>query len=151
MEFLLLLNRSLHVMCMCVWLGGTFYRRFVLPSNRIKGQSQSRIFSVISHVSLTLIFITGIFLMIPDSRFSLFSIADNWSVLLLFKQMIFLLIIFLLIGYNKMIKYLETPSSNGGYDERAFIYKQRVNQYQLIMIMLGTTALIFGIAMHIYG
>ena len=151
MEFLLLLNRSLHIMCVCVWLGGAFYQRFGLPSNRIKSQEQGKIFAKISHISLILILISGIFLMVSDSRFSLFSVGNSWSVLLLFKQMIFILIIFLFFGYIKMLKYLGTPSSNGGYDERAFIYKKRLDQYQLTMIMLGIIALIFGVAMHIYG
>ena len=137
-------------MCVCVWLGGAFYQRFGLPSNRIKSQEQGKIFAKISHISLILILISGIFLMVSDSRFSLFSVGNSWSVLLLFKQMIFILIIFLFFGYIKMLKYLGTPSSNGGYDERAFIYKKRLDQYQLTMIMLGIIALIFGVAMHIY-
>jgi hypothetical protein len=31
------------------------------------------------------------------------------------------------------------------------IYKQRIDQYQKLTILLGMTALIFGTAMHVYG
>jgi hypothetical protein len=50
-----------------------------------------------------------------------------------------------------MLKYMGTPSSNGGFDERVMVYKQRINQYQMTSIILGITAVIFGVAMHIYG
>ncbi len=146
-------------MSICVWLGGLFYQRVIFPSAVNKGWEQgnsiirsfNRSFVNVGHGALGLLLITGAILMLSDPRFSLFSLQNRWSILLIFKQIIFLLVAFFFYGYSRMLRYLGTPSSNGGFDERALIYKQRIDQYQKLSIFLGMTALIFGTAMHVYG
>jgi len=146
-------------MSICVWLGGLFYQHVIFPSKVSKGWEQSnsiirafnRSFVTVSHGALGLLLVTGVILMLSDSRFSLFSFQNRWSTLLIFKQIIFLLVVFFFYGYSRMLKYMGTPSSNGGFDERVLIYKQRIDQYQKLTILLGMMALIFGTAMHVYG
>jgi putative copper export protein len=158
-DFLILISRSIHIISICTWLGGFFYQRIVIPSSVSKGGEHinsiirvfNRSFARVSHLALGLLLISGVVLMLSDHRFSLFSFQNRWSTLLIFKQIIFILTAFLLFGYSRMLRYMGTPSSNGGFDERVLIYKQRIDQYQITSIILGTTAVIFGVAMHIYG
>ncbi len=159
MKFLILISRSIHIISVCVWLGGLLYQRIVIPSAINKGWEHNnsiirvfnRSFVTVSHFALGLLLISGVILMLSGSHYSLFSTQSNWATLLFFKQIIFILIAFLLFGYSRMLRYMGTPSSNGGFDERVLTYKQRINQYQMIGIILGITAVIFGVAMHIYG
>lgn len=154
-----MISRSVHIISICVWLGGLFYQRMIFPSAVSKGWEHSksiirmfnRSFITVSYIALVLILVTGVILMLSDPRFSLFSFGNRWSTLLVFKQIIFLLVAFLIFGYSRMLKYMGTPSSNGGFDERVLVYKQRIDQYQFLSILLGMMAIIFGTAMHIYG
>ena len=159
MEFLTLLTRGVHLVSICVWLGGTFYQRMIFPSAKNKSGERSnlivrsfnRLFLRMSHISLVLVFVSGLILALADRRFSLIPLQDRWSVFLLFKLLIFMMIMVFSYGYSRMLRYLGTPSSNGGYDERAYIYIKRIDQYQTLVILLGVIALVFGTAMHIYG
>lgn len=159
MDFLLLLSRSIHILSACVWLGGLSYQRMIFPSKVNKEWEHTgsiirvfnRSFGKVSHIALITLLLSGIVLMISDPRFALFSVESRWSTLLVFKQIIFVLLVFYLIGYSRMLRYMGTPSSNGGFDERTLLYKQRIDQYQILSIILGITAVIFGTAMHIYG
>jgi len=158
-DFLSLISRSIHIVSVTVWLGGFIYQRLVFPSAIARGGEHSnsvirafnRSFAAVSHAALGLLLITGVILMVSDPRFSLFSSGNRWSTFLIFKQIIFILAAFLLFAYSRMLKYMGGPSSNGGFDERVLVYRERISQYQITSIIFGITAVIFGVAMQIYG
>ena len=97
------------------------------------------------------ILITGILLMLLNPRFVWFQYSDRWSMYLAWKQVIFVLMVFYAFGYARMLKYLETPSSNGGFNEKAELYRRRLDQFRKISILLGIAALLLAAAMHVYG
>lgn len=99
-------------------------------------------------MSVWTIFITGLLMMLLNPRFVWFHYDDRWSVLLGVKQVIFLLMVFYAFGYARMLKYLDAPSSNGGFNERAELYRHRVNQFRKISIFLGITALLLAAGMY---
>ena len=91
--------------------------------------------------------ITGVLMMLLSPRFVWFRYEDRWSVLLLFKQIIFVLMVFYAFGYARMLKYLDAPTSNGGFSDKAELYRHRVTQFRKISIFLGIIALLLGAAM----
>ena len=99
-------------------------------------------------MSVWTIFITGLLMMLLNPRFVWFHYDDRWSVLLGVKQVIFLLMVFYAFGYARMLKYLDAPSSNGGFNEKAELYRHRVNQFRKISVFLGITALLLAAGMY---
>jgi hypothetical protein len=93
--------------------------------------------------------ITGVIMMLLNPNFIWFRYDNRWAILLGFKQLIFVLMIVYAFGYARMLDYLGSPSSNGGFNERAELYKHRVEQFRKISILLGITALLLGAAMVI--
>ena len=79
-----------------------------------------------------------------------FSFDDRWTILLGFKIIIFILLVFLTFGSWKMSKYLESPASNGGFNERAEIFRHRLQQFRIIGISLGILTLLIAVAMNVY-
>ena len=67
------------------------------------------------------------------------------------KQLIFVLMAVFAFGHTRMLRYLESPSSNGGYDEKAEMYRHRLQQYRTISIALGMVAVFFAAGMRNSG
>jgi hypothetical protein len=55
--------------------------------------------------------------------------------------------IFYAFGYARMLSYLNAPASNGGIDEKAQLYGQRIRQFRRISIFLGISGLLLAAAM----
>lgn len=102
-------------------------------------------------MSVWTILITGIIMMLLNPKFVWFQYHDRWSILLGWKQIVFVVMIFYAFGYARMLRYLDVPSSNGGFNEKAEMYRQRVHQFRTISIILGLLALFLGAAMRAYG
>ena len=90
-------------------------------------------------------------MMLLDPRFVWFQYNNRWSVLLGAKQIVFLLMLFYAFGHARMLSYLDTPVSNGGFDEKAELYRHRANQFSTINIFLGIIGLLLAAGMKQYG
>ncbi len=145
----------MHIFSVLVWLGGLLFQSAVmLPAFHAQEQRSTALLRAIEKrfvgfiwMSVWTLLITGILLMLLDQRFLWFQFRDRWSVLLGFKQLIFLLMVAYAFGYARMLQYLGTPSSNGGFNEKAVIYRDRINLFRRISIALGLTAMLLGAAM----
>ena len=91
--------------------------------------------------------VTGILMMLLSPRFIWFHFEDRWSVILGFKQVIFALMVFYAFGYARMLRYLDSPASNGGFSDKAELYRHRVSQFRKISVFLGIIALLLGASM----
>ena len=159
MDFLLWVCRSMHIFSVIVWLGGLMFQGAVIaPVMQFEGTESKPAMRKINKRFIGFIWMnvwtmlaTGILLMMFNPKFIWFHYNDRWSLFLLIKQLIFVLMIFYAVGYARMVQYLDNPASNGGYDSKATLYSQRVTQYRLISIFLGITALLFSVAMVRFG
>lgn len=142
-------------MSVIVWLGGMIFETAVaIPALRGEGDEAraalrvlNRRFITVMWLSMWTMLVTGFLLMIRDPRFFWFSYDDRWNLLLGLKQIIFILIAAAAFSYVRMIRYLDSPTSNGGFNERAEIYRRRVGQYRAVNLFLGLVAVLLAIAM----
>ena len=149
----------MHIFGVIVWLGGLMFQSAVVgPVAHSESELTKTImrklgrrFVAFIWMSVWTMLVTGVLLMLLSPRFVWFHYDDRWSVLLAWKQVIFILMIFYAFGYARMLKYLESPTSNGGYNERAELYRHRLNQFRTISIFLGIVALFLAAAMQVYG
>ncbi len=138
-----------------VWLGGLMFQAAVaMPIIHSEGQGAKAAMRKISQrftgfiwMSLWTLLATGIILMIVEGRLTFFQFHDRWSVLLGLKELIFILMALYAVGYTRMMKYLDVPSSNGGFDQRAEDYRHRVEQFRNISIALGILGLLCAAAL----
>ena len=146
----------MHIFGVVVWLGGLMFQSAVAtPIVQFENEFIAAVMRKINKrfvafvwMSVWTIFITGTLMMLLSSNFMWFQFDNRWSVLLAWKQVIFIIMIFYAFGYARMLKYLDAPSSNGGFNERAELYRHRVNQFRKINIMLGIVALLLAAAME---
>jgi uncharacterized membrane protein len=145
----------MHIFSMVVWLGGLLFQSAVAlpifqsqekPSAAILREIDKRFLGFI-WMSVWTMLVTGILLMLLNPNFYWFQYHDRWSVLLGFKQLIFVLMVVYAFGYARMLQYLGTPSSNGGYNEKVEMYRDRINLFRRISVALGITAMLLGAAM----
>ena len=147
----------MHIFGVVVWLGGLMFQSAVaLPITQFEGQDAkaamrkvSRRFVDFTWMSIWTICITGVLMMLLSPRFMWFQYMNRWSVLLGLKQIVFVLMVFYAFGYARMLRDLETPSSNGGFDNTSELYRHRINQFRTISIALGILALLLGAAMSL--
>jgi uncharacterized membrane protein len=145
----------MHIFSVLVWLGGLLFQSAVLLP--VFQSHEERFTSLIREIekrftgfmwmSVWTMLVTGILMMLLNQHFFWFRFSDRWSVLLGLKQLIFLLMVLYAFGYTRMLHYLGTPSSNGGFNEKAVIYRERINLFRRISIALGITAMLLGAAM----
>lgn len=151
--------RSLHVLSIVIWLGGLMFQTAVLlpvlqlesdPGGAV-ARKVNRRFTGFVWMSVWSMLVTGVIMMLLNPRFIWFQYSDRWSVILGVKELLFLLMIFYAVGYARMLKYLDSPSSNGGFNEKAELYRHRLDQFRRMSIALGIIALFLGVAMDVYG
>ncbi len=148
----------MHMFGVVVWLGGLMFQGAVaMPVVRSEHEfvavvmrKMSRRFVGYVWMSVWTILITGLLMMLLHPGFEWFKFNDRWSILLAWKEVIFVIMIFYAFGYARMLKYLDSPSSNGGYSEQAQLYKHRVDQFRTINIALGLVSLLLSAAMIAY-
>ncbi|TAK58082.1 MAG: hypothetical protein EPO24_08990 [Bacteroidetes bacterium] len=155
MDFVLWVCRSMHVFGVIVWLGGLMFQSAIAaPVAQAEGEiakaalrKMSSRFIGFIWMSVWTVAVTGVLMMLLNPQFEWFRYHNTWSKLLGFKQLIFLLMIFYAFGYARMLSYLNTPVSNGGFDEKAVLYRHRLNQFRKISIALGIVALLLAAGM----
>ena len=148
----------MHVLSAIVWVGGLIFQGAVAgPIIQQKGEQTrsamrdvSRRFVGFIWMSVWTLLVTGVIMMLLDPRIFWFRYQDRWSILLGFKQLVFLLMVLYAFGYARMLSYLDRPSSNGGFNERAEIFRHRVEQFRKISIFLGLLAVLLAAAMREY-
>lgn len=158
MDFLLWVCRSMHLFGVVVWVGGMMFQHTVAApiaqsenaGTQVVMRKMNKQFTGFVWMSVWTILVTGILMMLFDPRFIWFQYSDRWSLLLGVKQVIFLLMVFYAFGYSRMLKYLESPSSNGGYDEKVELCRHRLNQFRTISIFWGIAGLLVSAGMR-YG
>ena len=149
----------MHIFGMLIWLGGLMFQGAVIaPVMQFENidakpamRKINKRFTGFIWMSVWTMLITGILMMLFNPKFIWFHYSDRWSLFLLFKQIIFVLMIFYAFGYVRMLTYLDNPASNGGFDSTAALYMQRVTQYRIISIFLGITALLLSAGMVHFG
>jgi len=149
----------MHILGVAVWLGGLLFQMFVVihvvrsedGNNYDVQRKLNKHFSKFVWISILSTLITGIILMALRPNFVWFQFSDNWSVLLGFKQLTFILMVVFVYGMTRMTKYLDSPSSNGGFDKRVEMYRYRINQFRTLNIIIGILAIFFAAAMMIYA
>jgi uncharacterized membrane protein len=159
MTFLLWACRAMHLFGVIVWLGGLMFQSAVLgPIAHSEGERGNRVdretarrFAGFIWMSAWTIAVTGLIMMLLNPKFLWWTYQDRWSILLAWKQGVFLMMMFYAFGYARMVRYLVAPSSNGGIDPQAALYRGRVQQFRAILIVLGILALLLGAAMVTYG
>ena len=152
MDFLLWACRVLHVFGVVIWLGGLMFQNAIVrPVAQSEGnevlsavRKMNRRFVGFVWMSAWTVGITGFLMMLFDSRFVWFHYDTRWSMLLGFKQLIFILMVFYALGYSRMLHYILKPSSNGGYDEMTEIYARKLHQFRTISIVLGILGLLLA-------
>lgn len=159
MEFILWFCRAAHILGVTVWLGGLIFQEMVLRRSRERKEKSllagfdnpGTQFTGLMTLAATSTAFTGVVLMATSPRFTGMQINDNWSLFLTLKELVFALMAFFGFAYSRMAQYLERPVSNGGYDQRAELYRKRVHHFRRISIALGITALLLASGMNIGG
>jgi uncharacterized membrane protein len=149
----------MHLVSIVIWLGGLMFQSAVMQpvlqtDSGFSGsiaKKVSRRFVGFVWMSVWTMLITGVIMMLLSPRFLWFQYHDRWSAILGFKQILFVLMVFYSIGYARMLKYLDSPSSNGGFNEKAELYRHRVDQFRRINIVLGIIAMFLGAALSVYA
>ena len=159
MNFVLWVCRSLHLISIVIWLGGLMFQSAVLqPVLQAETGSTGGLLRTVSGrftgfiwMSVWTMLISGLLMMLLSPRFVWFQYQDRWSVILGLKQLFFVLMVFYAVGYARMLKYLDSPSSNGGFNEKAELYRHRLDQFRRMSIVLGIVALFLGAALSVYA
>lgn len=133
MDFLLWAARSLHVFSVIVWFGGLLFQAAVtLPVARADGKELdaftlhvAKRFQPFVWMCVWTVLVTGIGLMLFDTRFVFLHFADRWSVLLGLKQLVFVVMIVFSFGYARMFARLNELMERGDvHDDVLPFYKQ---------------------------
>lgn len=149
----------MHIFSIVVWLGGLMYQSAVAApimhfedatSNAVMRKVNKR-FTGFVWMSAWTLFVTGVLMMLLHPNFIWFRFDTRWSMLLGLKQLVFFAMVFYAFGYSRMVAYLETPASNGGYDMKADVYRVRVSVFRRINVGLGITGLLLAAAMRYFG
>ena len=156
MDFLLWAVRSLHVFGIVVWLGGMMYQMVVTISvARVEGFELSpqtvhelRRFVPFIWMCLWTVLLTGIGLMLFDSRFVFFEFKDRWSILLAAKQIVFLALAFFSFGYVRMFTRVdEMLGARSGVTQDAYMYFQGMVRLGKVNIAFGIVGILLSAAM----
>lgn len=146
----------MHIVGVVIWLGGLMFQSAVaqpivqFESSDVRAAMRriNKRFIGFIWMSIWTMLVTGVIMMLLNPRFIWFQYADRWSIMLGFKQLIFLLMMFYAVGYARMLQYLDAPSSNGGFDQKVELYRHRVEQFRKVSIVLGITALLLSAGMR---
>jgi uncharacterized membrane protein len=159
LNFVLWVCRSLHLIGIVIWLGGLMFQSAVLQPvlqhNADSGgglnRQVSRRFTGFVWMSVWTMLITGVIMMLLNPHFLWFQFKDTWSVIVGIKEVVFILMVLYATGYARMLKYLDSPSSNGGFNEKAELYKHRLDQFRRMNIALGIIGIFLGAALYVYA
>ncbi len=150
MDFLLWIARSIHLFCVIVWFGGMMYQTAVtLPVARVEEREFDpltlhllRRFQPFVWMCVWTTLVTGVALMLFDTRFEFFRFDSRWSLMLGLKQVIFVLMVFFMTGYARMFARVadmvrkKDPRENVLQFYRQMMFFGRVNVALAIVAVL---------------
>ena len=157
MNFLLWATLAMHIFAVVVWVGGLMYQTAVtLAVAKFEGSERSastihvlRRFLPFVWMSVWTLFVTGIVLMLFNTRFVFFQLNDRWSVLLALKQVVFFLMAFYSFGYARMLRrFDETIGEPGRMVAQAAPYYERMVQFGRVSLALGIAGLLLAAGMR---
>lgn len=145
----------MHIFGVVIWLGGLMFQNAIVQpilqaeSDHVRAAMRKVNKRFVSFVwmSVWTILVTGVIMMLLSGKFIWFEYHNSWSILLACKQVIFVLMVFYGFGYARMLAYLDAPSSNGGFNDKAELYRHRVNQFRRMSVFLGIMGLLLSAGM----
>ncbi len=149
----------MHVFGVVVWLGGLMFQNAIVqPIVQFESEAAKNTMRKINKrfiafvwMSVWTILVTGVILMLTSQQFLWFQYNDSWSILLACKQVVFILMVIYAFGHARMLAYLDAPASNGGFSDKAELYRHRVNQFRKMSVFLGIISLLLAAGMHPNG
>ncbi len=157
MDFLLWAARSLHIFGVVVWLGGLMYQAVVTTAvAKAEGADFApqtlhtlRRFAPFVWMCVWTVLVTGVALMLFSTRFVFFQFNDVWSILLVMKQVTFLLMMFFSFGYARMFARVDEMIQEKIKPlDDVLPYHHRMLQFGRINIALGIVALLSAAGMR---
>lgn len=159
MDFMMWATRSIHVFSAVIWVGGLLYMGGVLyPVYRHEKMTVSAQYVRIEMRFLGFVWmcvwttaITGIFLMIFSPRYVFGQYRVGWDYLLLFKQLVFLIMVAVAMSGTKIVKRMETVVQSAQPDElekrllalhQKMLKRRRLNLVLGIVMILISTSLV---------
>ena len=158
MDFLMWATRSMHVFSAVVWLGGLLYMGGILyPVYRYEKMTSSEHYVRLERRFMGFVWmcvwttaITGVLLMLFDTRYVFGQYRSEWDFLLLFKECIFLLMIAVAVTATRIVRKMEAilrSSAPGELDQRLrgqhqkMLIRRRINLTLGIILLLISTRL----------
>ncbi|HLF14839.1 MAG TPA: hypothetical protein VI932_08130 [Bacteroidota bacterium] len=150
MDFVVWACRVMHVAGATVWIGGLVFQNAVMmPVIRHEGEEASGLsvilgkrFAGFAWMCAWTMLVTGAILMLLDSRFVWFEYGMPWSVLLGFKQLIFILLVFYAFGIARLLARFE-----GADAETGNLILHRLRQFRTMSVLLGLCAMVLAVSM----
>ena len=151
-------TRSIHGFSVVVWLGGLLYMGGVLyPVFRHERMTVTPLYVRIERrfmgfvwMSIWSTAITGIFLMLFSPKYHFGSYREQWEILLLIKQLIFVGMVFVAISSGKIVRKMESilvlPSSSSPEDQ-LLIHHNKILARRRLNIIIGILALLISMQM----
>ena len=150
MDFVVWASQVMHVAAATVWIGGLVFQNAVMmPVVRHEGEEASRVsvilgkrFTGFAWMCAWTMLVTGAILMLLDPRFVWFEYRTGWSVLLGFKQLIFVLLVFYAFGVARLLGRLESADAQTGV-----LILHRLRQFRTMSVLLGLCAMVLAVSM----
>ena len=150
MDFLVWACRVMHVAAATVWIGGLVFQNAVmLPVVRHEGEEASEMsvvlgkrFAGFAWMCAWSMLVTGIIIMLLDPRFVWLEYRSSWSMLLGFKQLTFVLLVFYAFGIARLLERLGTADAETGV-----LILHRLRQFRTMSVLLGLCAMVLAVSM----
>jgi uncharacterized membrane protein len=145
MDFILWATRSLHLFAVVVWIGGLLYQAVIVFHGRPEGLNDHQVqqlgrFVPFIWMCIWTILVTGIALMLFNPHFRFLHYDNAWSIVLGAKQFVFFAMVFLTVGYSRMLsRFLEERSSGKGH-----LFGERMVQLARVNVGLAIVALLLA-------
>ncbi len=156
MDFLLWTARSLHVFSVVVWFGGLTYQAVV--SHPVAAAEKKEFDPFTLHLlgrfqpfvwmCVWTVLVTGVALMLFDTRFVFFVYDSRWSTLLGLKQLVFVLMMVLSFGYARMLGRLRDEVAAGEVTELAVRFHSQMLLFGKLNTALAIIALLLAAGMR---
>jgi putative copper export protein len=151
-DFVIWAARVMHAAGFAVWVGGLVYQNAVmgpvLKHHNAQGLEPVRTtlvrFQGFTWMCAWTMLTTGVVLMLLDPRFVWFEYSTAWSVMLGFKQLLFVFMLFYAFGYGRMLKRF---IAGGDDPETALLVLHRLRQFGALSVVLGLTAGVLAVSM----
>jgi uncharacterized membrane protein len=149
-DFVVWASRVMHVSAASVWIGGLVFQNTVMmPVVRHEGGEASGVwvaigkrFAGFTWMCAWTMLATGAILMLLDPRFVWFNYTTGWSVLLGFKQLIFVLLVFYAFGIARLLSGID-----GADEATEVLIVHRLRQFRTISVLLGLCAVVLAVSM----